>query len=102
VIFGRAAGLAFVVLAIIMVSAEVVMTLGKGVYNGLATVDAWSLLLGHSPAFVAASESTEFLTAGVVCVIAMPAWVVLLMTSVFMRHLFRIRARRRVFLSKFS
>ena len=48
-IFGRTAGWMLVILAIVMASAEAVMALGIGTYNGLATADVWTLLVGQSP-----------------------------------------------------
>jgi hypothetical protein len=102
VIFGRAAGWALVVLAMLMASAEAVMALGTGAYNGLATVDVWTLLVGQSPDFAPATESTQFLAAVASGVMAMPAWVVFMLTGLVVLHACRKRARRRVFRSSFS
>ena len=101
-IFGRTAGGALVVLAMIMASAEAVMALGTGAYNGLATVDVWTLLVGQSPTFAATAESTDLLAAVAGGVMGMPAWVVFLLTGILLLHVCRKRARRRVFRSNFS
>ena len=99
VIFGRIAGWTFVVLAIVMASAEAVMALGTGAYNGLATVDVWTLLVGQTPSFTASSSGSPQVLAGVGSVVmAMPAWVVFVTMGFAFIHLCRKRrARRRVF-----
>jgi len=86
----------------IMASAEAVMALGTGAYNGLATVDVWTLLVGQSPAFAATTESTDFLAVVAVGIMAMPAWVVFMLFGFLLLHACRKRARRRVFRSTFS
>jgi hypothetical protein len=78
------------------------MALGTGAYNGLATVDVWTLLIGQSPDFAAPTESTQFLAAVAVGVMAMPAWVVILLAGFLLLHACRKRARRRVFRSSIS
>ena len=100
VIFGRAAGWTLVVLAMIMASAEAVMALGTGAYSGLATSDVWTLLVGQTPAFATATDSTQvFATLGV-GIMAMPAWVVFGVFGFLLLHACRKRrARRRVFRS---
>jgi hypothetical protein len=86
----------------IMASAEAVMALGTGAYNGLATVDVWTLLVGQSPVFAAPTDSSTFLATVAVGVMAMPAWVVFMLTGFVVLHACRKRARRRVFRSSFS
>ena len=94
-IFGRTAGWALVVLAIIMASAEAVMALGTGAYTGLATVDVWKLLVGQSPAFATQTDSTQALAAVGVGVMAMPAWVAFGFIGFVLLHVCRKRRARR-------
>jgi len=89
-----------VVMAILMASAEAVMALGTGSYNGLATVDVWTLLVGETPDFAAQTGSTEILAALGATLMAMPAWVAFGVSGFFLLHVCRKRrARRRVFRS---
>jgi hypothetical protein len=100
VIFGRVSGWVLVVLAILMASAEAVMALGTGAYNGLATVDVWTLLVGQTPNFASQTESAETLAAIGAAIMALPAWVAFAVTGVVLIHACRKRrARRRVFRS---
>ena len=102
-IFGRTAGWLLVVLAMIMASAEAVMALGTGAYNGLATSDVWTLLVGQTPAFAAQTDSTQVLATVGVGIMAMPAWVVFAAIGFVLLHVCRKRrARRRVFRSALS
>jgi hypothetical protein len=75
------------------------MALGTGAYNGLATVDVWTLLVGQTPSFTESSPGSPQMLAGVgSAVMAMPAWVVFVVTGFALIHLCRKRrARRRVF-----
>ena len=76
------------------------MALGTGVYNGLATVDVWTLLVGQTPSFAAETDSTQLLAALGVGLMAMPAWVLFGLTGVLLIHVCRKRRlRRRVFRS---
>jgi hypothetical protein len=74
------------------------MALGTGAYNGLATVDVWTLLVGQTPNFASQTESTQLLAALGAGVMAMPAWVVFAAIGFVLIHVCRKRhARRRVF-----
>ena len=101
-IFGRIAGWALVVLSIFMASAEAVMALGTGAYNGLATVDVWTLLVGQTPSFSTEPNSVALLAVVGAGIMAMPAWVVCGAVGFMVLHVCRKRARRRVFRSSFS
>jgi len=91
-----------VVLAMLMASAEAVMALGTGTYNGLATVDVWTLLVGQTPSFTDQAGSTPLLAAVGASVMEMPAWVAFAATGVLLIHACRKRrARRRVFHSAY-
>ncbi|MBX7198305.1 MAG: hypothetical protein K1X51_02905 [Rhodospirillaceae bacterium] len=99
-IFGRATGWLLVILAIIMASAEAVMALGIGTYNGLATADVWTLLVGQSPSFDGNTSAPEVLAAAGAVVMQMPAWAVFGSIGVFLAHVCRKRPhRRRIFSS---
>jgi len=91
-----------VVLAIVMASAEAVMALGTGAYNGLATVDVWTLLVGQTPTFAAEAGAMQVLATVGTGIMAMPAWVVFGALGFMLLHLCRQRPRRRVFRSSFS
>ncbi len=101
-IFGRIAGWALGVLAILMASAEAVMALGTGAYNGLATVDVWTLLVGQTPDFSQSPDSAQLLATVGTGIMAMPAWVVFGIAGFVLLHVCRKRPRRRVFRSSFS
>jgi hypothetical protein len=97
VIFGRTAGWAFVVLAILMASAEAVMALGTVAYSALATSDVWTLLVGQTPTFALQNESTPMMAMVGALIMAMPAWVAFCFTGFVLLHVCRKRrARRRV------
>ncbi len=97
-LFGRVSGWIFMVLAILMASAEAVMALGTGAYSGLATVDLWTLLVGQSPSFAARTGEVDILALVGAGVMQMPAWVVLGATGFTLAHFCRKRrARRRTF-----
>ena len=96
-VFGRLAGWALVLMAIIMASAEAVMALGTGAYNGLATADIWTLLVGQTPSF-AAFDSFQVLAALSAAIMATPAWIVIGLSGFLIAHVCRKRrARRRIF-----
>ena len=96
-VFGRLAGWALVLLAIITASAEAVMALGTGAYNGLATADIWTLLVGQTPSFTA-SGSFQMLSALGAAVMVTPAWIVFGAAGFLLAHVCRKRrARRRIF-----
>ncbi len=81
-----------------MASAEAVMALGTGAYNGLATVDVWTLLVGQTPSFATQTDSTQMLAALGAAVMAMPAWVAFAATGFVLLHVCRKRrARHRMF-----
>ena len=74
------------------------MAVGMGAYDGLATVDLWTLLVGQSPTFDTAGDSAQMLALVGAGIMQMPAWVVLAVTGVVLAHVCRKRrARRRVF-----
>ena len=76
------------------------MALGTGAYNGLATVDVWTLLVGQSPSFATQTDSTQALSAIGAAVMAMPAWVAFAIMGFMLIHVCRTRrTRRRVFRS---
>jgi hypothetical protein len=81
-----------------MASAEAVMALGMGAYDGLATVDLWTLLVGQSPSFATPDDSVQVLALMGAGIMQMPAWVVLGALGFVVVHVCRKRrARRRVF-----
>lgn len=94
-IFGRTAGWALVILAMVMASAEAVMALGTGAYNGSATADVWTLLVGQTPSFATQTESTQYFAALGVGIMAMPAWVVFGLSGFLLIHACRKRRQRR-------
>ena len=74
------------------------MAVGMGTYDGLATVDLWTLLVGQSPSFEAADRSVPVLALVGAGIMEMPAWVVLAAMGVILAHTCRKRRqRRRVF-----
>ncbi len=93
-VFGRLAGWALILMAMIMASAEAVMALGTGAYNGLATSDVWTLLVGQTPTFAAATSFTTLAALGA-AVMATPAWIVFGVSGVVLAHACRKRLRRR-------
>lgn len=98
VLFGRVSGWIFMILAMIMASAEAVMALGMGAYDSLATQDLWTLLVGQSPSFLASNESIQMLGMVGAGIMQMPAWVVLGALGFILAHACRKRrSRRRVF-----
>ncbi len=100
-VFGRLAGWALILLAMIMASAEAVMALGTGAYNGLATSDIWTLLVGPTPSFAAATSFTTLAALGA-AVMAKPAWIVFGVSGLILAHACRKRrARRRAFHSAY-
>ena len=87
-----------VILAIFMASAEAVMALGTGAYNGLATADIWTLLVGQSPSFNAETNLTQALATMGTVVMQTPAWIVFGVMGVLLVHTCRRRRRsRRIF-----
>ena len=84
-----------VILAIVMASAEAVMALGIGTYNGLATADVWTLLVGQSPSFEGNTSAPLVLAAAGAVVMQMPAWAVFGTVGVFFAHVCRKRPQRR-------
>ena len=93
-VFGRLAGWALILMAMIMASAEAVMALGTGAYSGLATSDVWTLLVGQTPTFAAATSFTTLATLGA-AIMATPAWIVFGMSGIVLAHACRKRMRRR-------
>ncbi len=74
------------------------MALGTGAYNGLATLDVWTLLVGQTPDFARGADATPLLATVAAGIMAMPAWVVFGATGFVLLHACRKRrARRRVF-----
>ncbi len=71
------------------------MALGTGAYNGLATVDVWTLLVGQSPAFASRTDSTQILPALGVGLMATPAWVPFALSGILLIHACRKRRKRR-------
>ena len=78
------------------------MALGTGAYNGLATLEVWTLLVGQTPSFSDGVNSTQLLARVGTGIMAMPAWVVFGTVGFILLHVCRKRARRRVFRSSFS
>ena len=70
------------------------MALGTGAYNGLATLDVWTLLVGQTPDFVGGANATPLLVTVAASIMAMPAWVVFGTTGFILLHACRKRARR--------
>ena len=93
-VFGRLAGWALILLAMIMASAEAVMALGTGAYSGLATSDVWTLLVGQTPAFADATSFTTLAALGS-ALMATPAWIVFGIAGLLLAHTCRKRMRRR-------
>ncbi len=74
------------------------MALGTGAYNGLATVDVWTLLVGQTPSFATQSDSSQLLAALSAGIMSMPAWVIFAIIGFTVVHVCRKRrARRRIF-----
>ena len=97
-VFGRTAGWTLVILAIVMASAEAVMALGIGAYNGLAAADIWTLLVGQSPSFTAETSATQAIASVGTVVMQMPAWIVFGAMGFLLIHVCRKRRnRRRIF-----
>ncbi len=97
-VFGRLAGWALVLLAIIIASAEAVMALGTGAYSGLATADIWTLLVGQTPSFAVEAGSLQLFAALGAGVMQMPAWIVFGAIGFLIAHVCRRRrSRRRIF-----
>jgi len=71
---GRLLGLALIVLAVIMASADAVMALGPGEYAGIATADVLTLLTGD--AMEASQSGLSMLSALGAMVLHLPAWAV--------------------------
>jgi len=81
-----------------MASAEAVMALGTGAYNGLATADVWTLLVGQTPLESLEGSSNRFLSTVSIIVMNMPAWVAFGLSGFMLVHVCRVRkARRRRF-----
>ena len=71
------------------------MALGTGAYNGLATLDVWTLLVGQTPDFATGAAVTPLLATVGAGIMAMPAWVVFGTIGFVLLHVCRKRARRR-------
>ena len=97
-IIGRTFGWTLVLLAIVMASAEAVMALGTGAYNGLAAAEIWTLLVGQAPVFLRSADSNQLLAAAGVGIMALPAWLVIGVLGLTLAHACRKRRKhRRIF-----
>jgi len=94
-IIGRILGWTLVILAMVMASAEAVMALGTGAYNGLATADVWTLLVGQAPLEALEGSSNRFLATASIVIMNMPAWIAFGLSGVVVVHLCRERRQRR-------
>jgi hypothetical protein len=94
-VIGRIFGWTLVILAIVMASAEAVMALGTGAYNGLATADVWTLLVGQAPLQALEGSSNRFLATASIVVMNMPAWIAFGLSGFLLVHACRVRKSRR-------
>jgi hypothetical protein len=94
-VVGRIFGWFFVILALLMASAEAVMALGTGAYTGLATADVWTLLLGPSPLNHLEDSSNHLLATVSIIVMNMPAWSFFGVSGFLLVHVCRVRRQRR-------
>jgi hypothetical protein len=95
VVIGRLFGWFLVILAMVMASAEAVMALGTGAYNGLATADVWTLLSGQVPLQSLEDSSNRFLATASMILMNMPAWSVFGVSGFLLVHACRVRKSRR-------
>ena len=89
-IIGRLFGWALLFLSIIMASGDAVMALGSLKYNGLATADLWTLLLGQNPN-IFTTESSENKFNLLPIILSMPAWTILGPVSILILYIFRCK-----------
>lgn len=89
-IIGRLFGWCFVVVAIVMASAEAVMALGTGGYDGIAAAEVLTLLIGETPEVTAAPQGVDALFH---LFMAMPAWTMIGAIGLVLLHTFRDRRR---------
>lgn len=71
------------------------MALGTGAYNGLATAEIWTLLVGQSPAAWLDANSNQILNAAGTLIMATPAWILFGFSGLMLIHLCRARRQRR-------
>ena len=71
------------------------MALGTGAYNGLATADVWTLLVGQSPGGSLAPNSNSVLSTAGSLFMATPAWLVFGLAGFALVHMCRMRRQRR-------
>ena len=79
----------------LMASAEAVMALGTGAYNGLATADVWTLLVGQAPLEALEGSSNRLLSTASILIMNMPAWIAFGLSGFFLVHMCRVRRQRR-------
>ncbi len=80
--------------AIILASGEVIMAVGPGNYQGLATSDIWALLWGQSADFLNGNLTENVWRFSAALLMAMPAWAVLGPMGVILAHVCRRRPPR--------
>jgi putative Ca2+/H+ antiporter (TMEM165/GDT1 family) len=95
VVIGRIFGWFSVILAFVMASAEAVMALGTGAYNGLATSEVLTLLVGDAPGSILDRTSNEIIAAGGALFMAMPAWLAFAVCGFMLVHVCRKRPQRK-------
>jgi hypothetical protein len=94
---GRWLGWVFIVIAMTTASADAVMALGDGAYEGLAAGEVWTLLSGQSPTSVYDGEGIPALLSLLARhVMDMPTWVVVGPVGLGLLLIFRKRTPKRL------
>lgn len=88
---GRVVGWFLVVVAALTASAEVVVALGTGEYDCIATHDLWTLITGRSPGL--AAPAVHWSDVLVSALLSCPAWTVIAALGIGL--IFACRPRRR-------
>ena len=70
------------------------MALGTGAYNGLATADVWTLLVGQAPLALEGSSNRLLATVSLI-IMNMPAWIAFGLSGFLLVHTCRVRHHRR-------
>ena len=86
--FGRLFGWLLIAVAVVMASADAVLALGPGDYEGINAGDLWTLLLGSAP-----PDSSHLLSLDAVLT-AWPAWAVVGLLGLVLLAVSRPRRRR--------
>lgn len=94
---GRIFGWFLISLAILTASAEAVMALGTGSYEGLAAGEVWTLLAGHTPFSDGVDPDRGLLAALGAWMMNLPAWVVMGPLGLAFLVTFRKRPKRLMF-----